>query len=478
MFLRATLWNTLRPKFGLCCCEDFLSVHFGNYYRFICGVLGVMNRYGGENMKGSRFIGVWCYLTVAVVLLLGLSGDGEPAGQDQRSQSSGDVMEEKQPTMLTPRHFSPPVYMYKNYGRAPRNVRSYQLALEAIRDSEYDDALDYLDSAMSEREDTAAICRARGMLAQFTGRYWDAMDWYDSARVYDPDDKCFSLLKQLAFEFTSERIDPDLIPLLTGSEAPELRDPLLAKQLDSIAVVCINKWQHVEAELYYLLAYDLRKHVLGKHHADLVISLNNLGEIAYLQQRYDEAKDWYYQAIVLLENTVGADHPDVADMLNNIGVIYFDRGLYPEAEPLFRRALYIRERVLGSENREVGEALVHLGQVYRFMLQDAKAESLFTRAWAIYDTLGETEGEEVAVILYSLADMYRDMKRYEDAEPLILRAIEIIEAIDPGHPDLHRYFLVYNKILFETGRYDEETKSIFRRTIDAEDRREKMLKEH
>ena len=66
----------------------------------------------------------------------------------------------------------------------------------------------------------------------------------------------------------------------------------------------------------------MRERALGKDHADVAQSCNNLAELYRALGRYDEADALHRRALEIREQRFGPDHPEVAQTLNNLGVLY------------------------------------------------------------------------------------------------------------------------------------------------------------
>ena len=135
------------------------------------------------------------------------------------------------------------------------------------------------------------------------------------------------------------------------------------------------------------------KQVLGEHHPDTALSLNNLGDAAEGAGDYAAAKPLLEQALAIRQAVLGEHHPDTAISLNNLaallkdagglrrrqappragpgylqaglwrapsplrhqpeqpGGVLQDQGDYAGAKPLYEQALAIRKEVLGAPPR-------------------------------------------------------------------------------------------------------------------------------
>ncbi len=135
--------------------------------------------------------------------------------------------------------------------------------------------------------------------------------------------------------------------------------------------------QYSKAELLYQEALELRKHLWGENHIDVVASLNNLALLYDEQGRYDEAEPLYLQSLELEKRLLGENHPSFALILNNLALLYYHQGRFTEAEPLSQQAIELDKQFLGEENPDVATDLHNLGLIYRAQGLYSEAESLF-----------------------------------------------------------------------------------------------------
>ena len=88
---------------------------------------------------------------------------------------------------------------------------------------------------------------------------------------------------------------------------------------------------------------------------------------------------------------LGPEHADVAVTLVELGRVYQDQGFNERAEPLQREALAIRRKVLGDEDRETAVSLSDLASVLRLNGDLAGAEALLRQCLAVNR---KTRGED------------------------------------------------------------------------------------
>lgn len=181
------------------------------------------------------------------------------------------------------------------------------------------------------------------------------------------------------------------------------------------------------AERHLLFAYETRRDLLGWRHAETAESANDLGELRYLQGRYDDAERLWREALAARASAVGPESPDAAETLNNLGVLARRRGDSDEAQRLLYEALRIRRRTAADES---GGA--------------PKTERARRAA-----------RNDVAQTLNNLAGLHRDRstpEEYDRAEQLYREALEIRTAVfGEMHPEIGKMYNNLGKLLQEKG---------------------------
>ena len=186
-----------------------------------------------------------------------------------------------------------------------------------------------------------------------------------------------------------------------------------------------------DAETMYLRALTLLERQHGLQSPEMIDTLIWLAETRFHNQQYDEAKEPYERAILILEKQ--HDEARLADALMRLAHLHYFIGEYAESEPYYLRALSLSEQVLGSEHLSVADSAGQLARLYHLHPEFGKdAEPLFRRALIIREKIQGPDHPGVAESLYRLADHYRLQNRVMEAEPLYRRALMILDA----HPEL------------------------------------------
>ncbi len=95
---------------------------------------------------------------------------------------------------------------------------------------------------------------------------------------------------------------------------------------------------------------------------------------------FAEAEPLYQRALAMKEKLLGKHHPDVAMTLNNLAVFYKSQGRFNDAEPLYQRSLLIFEKTFGANHPKVATCLLNYASLLRKMNRPDKAQTLEARA--------------------------------------------------------------------------------------------------
>ena len=72
----------------------------------------------------------------------------------------------------------------------------------------------------------------------------------------------------------------------------------------------------------------------------------------------------FRRALAIYEKAGGPEYPTVATVLNNLGQVAKVQDRFAVAEPLIKRSLAIREKVLGPDHPDVARSLNNLAELY------------------------------------------------------------------------------------------------------------------
>ncbi|GCE29439.1 tetratricopeptide repeat protein [Dictyobacter alpinus] len=265
-----------------------------------------------------------------------------------------------------------------------------------------------------------------------------------------------ALFEQIEYWSWCEQVVPHALTVLHHCEQETLSSLYRSELLTKTAAYLTVRARYNEAEKLYQHMLALQQQTLGRIHAEVAGTLNQLGKLAYWQGKYAEAETNFRQSLDIRENVLGSLHPDVAACLNNLGDLSLKQGQYAEAERLFQRALLIREKAQGPMHSAVALPLNNLALLYFMQERYTEAEPLYDRALQLREQSQSSMQLELAFPLNNLAMVYAALNRYEEAEALYRRAIRIREqAQGSGHPDLASPLTNLADLSVKQGKYHE-----------------------
>jgi Tfp pilus assembly protein PilF len=115
-------------------------------------------------------------------------------------------------------------------------------------------------------------------------------------------------------------------------------------------------------------------------HPYVATCLNELGELARRDGRFDEAEKLYRRTLQILEEIYEGDHPTVASCMNNLGLTLGAVNQSDQAWELFSRAVAMDVRIFGPEDPKVSNRLNNMAWLLRRKGELAEAESFFRRS--------------------------------------------------------------------------------------------------
>ncbi len=230
--------------------------------------------------------------------------------------------------------------------------------------------------------------------------------------------------------------------------------PLLAYVTSSIAHTELMLGDRRAALLGYERALELREHALGPDHPDVARSLTTLGNLYYLEERFDDAAALHARAIAIVAG--GRDETVLAMATTNLANAELARGRVREAQLGYERSIELAERTLGRDHPDLAVPLANLGAV-RSELGDVEgAGQALERALELRERALGADHPLVGESLLALAPVDAQRGHVELALERARRAVDIAERKLPvGHPDRVYGNAALADVLLTAGRDDE-----------------------
>ena len=226
------------------------------------------------------------------------------------------------------------------------------------------------------------------------------------------------------------------------------------------------------AALHLTFAFETRRKLLGDDHIETAESMNDLGELRYLQGQLQQAEQLWQAALAVRQAVHGAESAEAAETLNNLGVLKgriaraeagdddeeagsgtSDR--FKEALADLEEALRIRRQIFAavqtdseSTSREiklardnVAQTLNNLGGVYRSQRMPeafVSAERCYREALRMRQESFGPVHPQVAKVHNNLGKLLQDRGDHNTAEQCFQTALRILRS-DHGYGEDHQY---------------------------------------
>ena len=180
------------------------------------------------------------------------------------------------------------------------------------------------------------------------------------------------------------------------------------------------------AESLYLQAKSIREANGEAGHKVLGFTLDALGQLYFVEERWKDAEELEHQAIEMCRQTRGERDPYTLAASRHLAEIYSTEGRLAEAEPILKQMIEA-----ARQNATAGPKLLPLAlRDYAFILvargQYSQAEPLLKEALDLSRKLGE-ESSEMSDSTLALALLYRTEGENDRAEPLLKKSAAIYE---------------------------------------------------
>ncbi len=159
----------------------------------------------------------------------------------------------------------------------------------------------------------------------------------------------------------------------------------------------------------------------------LVVSLQNLAQVAEAQGRDGDAEVFYRRALSVGEALRGPDAPAVVEALKTLTWFYHARRRYREAEQLYERGRNTAARSAGPDHPRVAAYINQLADLARLQGRFAEAEARSREALQMLRHTPSTDDLSIAVTMNDLAWVVRVQGRAAEAKTLLNGARAILQ---------------------------------------------------
>ena len=169
-----------------------------------------------------------------------------------------------------------------------------------------------------------------------------------------------------------------------------------------------NQQNHAQAEGYFLECYERRKSVLGGDHDETSVTMYNLGQTYFKNEKFDMVEPLMVKYLKSsLAKKLGDDHIMTLHSIHYLSLAYWGQSKSAQAEVLFQDVITRFKRFLGDDHPLTLQYMTSLATIYTKQAKYNQAEPLLVECLSkLRVKLGYGHKDTVAVM-----DMLRDLYR-------------------------------------------------------------------
>jgi CHAT domain-containing protein/Tfp pilus assembly protein PilF len=329
----------------------------------------------------------------------------------------------------------------------------------------------------SDNMNYAGVLHNEGMFLNNLGRFKEAADKLNAALAIKlRNNDAASIMRTsnilvaalMILERRSEALAVGKQSLAIGTQAFGPDDPRLADAIASMGALAREQEDYKEAEGYFQRALAIMQRTPNISAIELVLALDDLGDLYGLEGRFDDGEKLLQQALKVLDQAYGAGAPrapNYSKVLNDLGNLYKDAGRLPEAEAALRKSYAIERAKFGDNNPNVAATLGNLANVLNQQSRYAEAEALFNQTLVVQEKNYGPDHPAVVYALNNLANNYVYQGRAAEAVAMQQRVLAINEkVVGPDSPDVARSLINLADSYKELGR-PSEARPLYQRAL-------------
>ncbi len=252
-----------------------------------------------------------------------------------------------------------------------------------------------------------------------------------------------------------QEAEPWMAEAVHRVEADGLSGYPLIITLSNLGACYLDLGRYVEAESHLRRAIREGESSSGLSELALAVALNNFGVLMTRIGRESRALDAFDQSLEIRRRLLGPHHAGVARQLHNLARLHVENNHLDRAEQLYLEALDIWENFDGSV-ADVSAGLTGLSNLYVHRNKPAEALPLAERAVRLWENKLDRSHPTYSFLLNNLAKVYIALGQFERAELLIQQALEIAKlTLGEQHPETANILINYSVILKKTSRKRE-----------------------
>lgn len=265
-----------------------------------------------------------------------------------------------------------------------------------------------------------------------------------------------ALMKQFQSEVAAgetEKAVGSIEKIITRGEAlMGKNNPDIIRLYGQKAVMLRNLSRYDEAEKEVTNMRRKAQRALGSDSPVYGLSLNILGSIRRMNNRFADAEEYYRQAIAILEKAGTSGEKDLAETYVNLNDVLSETNQLAEAKLYGKKAFQLTRRIFGPQSDRTITALNNLGMTLKALGELDAAEKRLSESLALHRKVFGADHPETATAENNMGLLYVSRGRYEEARRAYEAAMKIARTKLPASSQLN--FSIrnnYGQLLLEQG---------------------------
>lgn len=178
-----------------------------------------------------------------------------------------------------------------------------------------------------------------------------------------------------------------------------------------------------EANNYYAVALKERTALLGAKHLDTLESINDMAALFWKQGKLEKAEQFYRQSLQGYNESLGEKHPNSLTIMNNLAMLLKKEQKFEESEEMLRKSLQIKEQSLGPQHPETIRTLANLASLLRAKGDLHQSYILYIEAIEKKTTALGKEHPSTLSTVNNMGFLSLDLHQYDKAEKYFTTAL-------------------------------------------------------
>ncbi|KAF9058532.1 hypothetical protein BDP27DRAFT_1372451 [Rhodocollybia butyracea] len=162
----------------------------------------------------------------------------------------------------------------------------------------------------------------------------------------------------------------------------------------------------------------ISKEVIGEHHPDTLVSMNDLALTYHALGKLESAQNLGEEVLVLNKKVIGEHHPDTLASMGNLALTYCTLGKLESAQKLQEEVLMLCKKVIGEHHPHTLTSMANLSATYHGLRKLDSAQKLDEEVLVLRKKVIGEHHPDTLVSMNNLALAYHELGKLESAQQL------------------------------------------------------------